>query len=152
LTSTHDALAQLRQDVLLDIYLLRLCPIIDDLDAAVRDQIRIYRHENRGVRAPETPAVIAGRIREMNAKIVAERLSDGNMRRSLYRRYKRELSEDRYRHVASVHRRYWSCPHRNAVLLLGVGGLTKSEARTMTGQTHVNYDRIARQLNLAAGE
>jgi hypothetical protein len=143
---------QLHQDVLLNIYLLRFCPIIDDLDVAIRNQIRIYRHENRGVRAPETPAVIAGRIREMNAEIVAERLSDGNMRRSLFLRYKRELSEDRYRHVVSVHRKYWSSPHRNAVLLLGVGGLTKSEARTITGQTHVNYDRIAHQLNLAMGE
>ncbi|WP_378067500.1 hypothetical protein [Actinoplanes subglobosus] len=123
--------------------------ILDDLDRVIDDQIRIYRHENRDIRARNAATVIAGRVQKLNCDLIAARLADGNARRKLYACYLNEARTDRFRHVAVVLGRFTDNPHRNAVLLLGLGGVTATEARRMTGNRHVDYDMIAEQLNLA---
>jgi hypothetical protein len=142
----------LHQDVLRELDLLGVFLILEDLDRIVEDEIRNYRHENRDPRAPNAARLIAGRIKKFNCAVIEERLADGNARRKLYASYLNESRTDRFRHVAEVLRQFEDNPHRNAVLLLGLGGVTAREAGRMTRNWHVDYDWIAEKLNLAMGE
>ncbi len=120
-------------------------PVVD-VERLLDETFRAYRRNNRSLLDPGATDLITAGVIDRNYQALEEKFKNHKNRRDLYRSYAERVDSD--------HRLWYLVPllsgghprDREVILLLGVAGLTISQARTVAKHEDPDYPKIRREI------